>query len=468
MRILLIKPSTRRLYGNMYRSAILEPLGLEYIASVLLKKNYDVKILDLEAEQIDDKNLVRILKKDPFDVIGFTMPTPLIREVKHLINVIKSGLPDTTFIVGGPHPSSLPEHSLNYTGADISIVGEGEETVVELMQTLDSEKSLDKVRGICFKNNGEKTTTEPRPLIDDLDKIPFPARNLLRREQYWHVYTSKKKDEFYGSIMSTRGCPNQCIFCSSKRIFGSKFRMRSVGNVCDEIEEMIQRFKIKWIYFLDDCFTLNMNRAADICREIIERKLKFKWFAETRVNTVNLELLRLMRKAGCEMITYGIESGDPRVLKVIRKGITVEQVKIAFKNSHKVGIRTRANFMIGHPTETREEILQTITLAKQIKPYDSGFYITLPIPGSKLYEMSLEQGVLEEDDYENLMWYGEPKTTLANVSLRELKELQKRAYREFYLRPSFIINKLLNIRSVDELVNLIKGARPLFSIIGSK
>lgn len=470
MNILLIKPSSQRLYGKMYRTAILEPLGLEYIASALLHDNFNVKIIDLEAIETDDIELVKIIKNEAPDIIGFTMPTPLIREVKHLIKTIKDGLgrSDLLFIVGGPHPTNLPEHSLDYTGADIAIIGEGEETIVDLIQTLTGGKELTGVRGICYKKNGGKFITESRQLITNIDKIFYPSRHLLNRKFYKHVFTSGGEDEHFGSMMTSRGCPCQCIFCSSKKIFGSEFRERSVDNVYDELEEMTGKYNVRWIYFLDDCFTLNKQRIATLCNRIIEKNMKFKWTVETRVNTVSPDLLMLMKKAGCEIITYGIESGSPRILKILKKGITIKQVEDAFIHTHNAGIQTRANFMIGHPTETEEEIHETIRLAKKIKADSASFYITLPIPGTELYEMSLKKGVLSEGEYETLMWYGEPKSTLAAVSLQDLKRLQKKAYRDFYIRPAFILSKIKMLKSKNELLSLLKSIRPLFSIITSK
>jgi len=429
------------------------PLGLAYVAAYLEKFGYKVECLDAVAEGLTTRDVLKKITRSKPRFLGLSVLTPAAPNAYRIARQAKEL--GVTTIMGGIHPTALPAEALE-NGADFVVIGEGEVTVAELIEAIDCNRNVDTVRGIAYTRNGSIGTTDPRPPIDELDKLPFPAREMFPLRKYPRIERASPG----GEIMSSRGCPYSCLFCSSRLVHGRKFRARSPQNVVDEIDEIVQKFRIRRIGFLDDTFTINKERVVRICDLIRERGLDIEWYCETRVDLVDRELLQKMKNCGCFLIEYGVESGSERVLRRIKKGITLDQTRRAFAMTKEVGIRTRADFMIGNPTETKEDAKETLKLAIELDPWRASFSIVTPLPGSELYEYALRNNMLEIMDYGKYdmmvrsVWHSDV------MSSRDMADLQKQMYRKFYLRLKVLARQIADIRSgydVHAVYNLIKS-----------
>jgi len=380
------------------------PLGILYIATLLKKKGHSVKVFDPWA---DDDSFIKEITNFKPDMIGLSFLTTQYRRAKDILSKIKKNLGQSTrgqspfFFAGGIHSTALPEEVLKDLSLDFVVLGEGEETMLEIAQG----KNLTDIPGIAYLENGNFIRNSPRPPIANLDSLPIPDRHLLGYGKYlippgpfrgtycWRAAT----------IISSRGCPYKCIFCgSSTLMFGFKTRRRSVKNVIEEISYLYKRYRIDGLYFLDDTFTLAPQWVEEFCENFRKKDFRIKWGVQARVNTVTFKLLKKMKEAGCCQVDYGVESGSDKVLKILKKGTNVEMIKRAFRISHLVGLRPTATFMIGNPGEEREDIRKTLNLAREIKPHHVKFLYLTPFPGTEIFNMARENRWFNpEIDYSN-------------------------------------------------------------------
>ncbi|MEM1587253.1 MAG: radical SAM protein [Candidatus Bathyarchaeia archaeon] len=435
MKVILINPPSQN--AELLSIGIkAPPLGLAYLASVLERCRYEVKIIDAPALGLSVPQIMGTLSKEQPEIIGITASTPMIFDAYRVARAAKEVCPNSTVVLGGPHPTFLPIETLQEcSAADIVCIGEGEETIVEIAEALRRRTNLSNVRGIAFRTtDGRIVKTEPRPLIKDLDSLPFPAWHLLPMDKY----TVLGRKAIVCHIMSSRGCPFHCIFCSSSRVFGKKYRARSAKNVVDEIEFLVSKYNPENIEFSDDEFTLNQKRVMEICDEIKKRKIDITWACGSRVDTVSRDLLRKMKEAGCSFLYYGVESASQRILNFIKKGITLEQIKRAIMFTKEAGIKMMGSFIVGFPDETREEIKSTLSFPKKLKIDYVQFTIATPYPGTELYEMVKRDGLLLTEDWSQYTTL-RPVIALKNISVRELQNLIKRAYISFYLSPKTLV-----------------------------
>ena len=391
---LLINPNVPMLYEFGGHSAF--PLGLGYIAAVL-EKSYNVKVIDVGAEGLDDDSLIiSIIKINP-KIVGITSDTLAFQRAIEIATIVKQIDKKIIVVIGGAHSNALPTYPLKFDCFDISVYGEGERTAVELWDRIDKGKSYEDVKGISFRGKGGIVVNPRRELIENLDELPFPARHLFPMDKYRGEIHLSVRPVY--PIGTSRGCPFSCAFCSCNVAFGRKYRFRSPKNVVDEIEPLINQYKVKGIYFREDLFTANKQRVIDICDEIGKRGLHFSWECESRVDTIDEEMLQAMKKAGCELIWFGAESGSQRILEYLNKQITLSQVREAFDICQKVGIKAGASFMIGIPGETMDEIQKSIDLAEELKPKleRAWFSIFTAFPTSSLYEFVKENRLYEKE-----------------------------------------------------------------------
>jgi len=466
MKILLLTPSlsVEDRYGKKLGKvgSVTEPLGLAYLASCL-KKDHEVKIIDGAAINLTEEELIHEIKQNNYDIIGTTILTPMYLKAQEIIQLIKSNFPEIKIIVGGPHITIFPEQTMKENPEiDFSIIGEGEITMPELMEAIEGKRKIETVKGISYRKNNKIITTPPRLFIKDIDEIPLPARDLLDLKRYKPAPTYYKKLPSH-IILTSRGCPYRCTYCS--KVFGNTYRHHSVERVIKEMKILIKEYKAKEIIFRDDTFTINKKFTKELCNTIIKENLhkKIRWTCMTRVNLVTKELLQLMKKSGCWSIHYGIESGSQRLLDLIQKDITIKQIKDAIKWTKQAKIEIKAFFMIGLPTETKEETLKTIRFTKELDPDWIQVTITVPYPGTKLYEIAQKDKTLKSLKWENYQtWAGWSDKELVYVpkgrTQEEIKELQKKAMREFYLRPKFILKQLKNLTSINSIKTYIQGA----------
>jgi len=442
------------------------PLGLAYLAAVLEKNNIPVETLDTDALGIsEDEIKKRLLEINP-SVVGVTMMTATFDASERVIKLTRQTLPGAFILAGGAHPSALPEETLKeIPEIDVVVREEGETTILELLKAIDGQKEISSVKGICYRQADRIICSPLQPAVENLDSLPFPARDKFPLERYkTHPPYGRKNP--YMHLITSRGCPYNCAFCS-KAVFGKKLRMRSAQNVVDEIEELVKKYKVKEIKFYDDDFTMSMKRTEEICDELLRRKVKIIWSCATRVNLVSPELLKKMKKAGCWLIAYGVESASQDLLDSIDKGINIGQVKQAFDWTKKAKIKTLAYFMLGLPGETKETILRSISFSKELNPDFVNWSLTTIFPATRLKEMVKQR--LEKKgriihytsnsrDVYRLNWDQEPLFVYEeNIPIEELKKYITQAYREFYLRPKYILSQLTKIRSLAELFYYAKA-----------
>ena len=392
MRTLLINPDSPTMYGIGGQCAF--PLGLGYIAAVL-EKDHDVKVIDVGAEKLDDNSLKERISKINLEIVGITSDTISFQRAIEIAQIVKQINKEIVVVIGGAHANALPNYPLKYDCFDISVHGEGERTSIELWNKIEKGKSYEDIKSIAFKKNDRIIINPKRELIKNLDELPFPARHLFPMDKYtgeFGLYVSP----IY-PIGTSRGCPFSCAFCSNNVIFGRKYRSRSPKNIVNEIELLINEYSAKGIYFREDIFTLNKKRVIEICNEIKERRLDFKWVCESRVDTINEEMLRSMKNAGCELIWFGVESGSQKILNHIHKQITIEQSRDAFRLCKRIKLRAGVSFMMGIPGEKIEDIYRTIAFAKELKPEFAWFNIFTGYPISPLYEYVVKNRLYEKD-----------------------------------------------------------------------
>jgi radical SAM superfamily enzyme YgiQ (UPF0313 family) len=444
MKIILVHPPSRH---PKREDVVIPPLGLAYLAAALEREGHRVRTIDAFALGLDWNEFEEEIKKAKADLIGIGGMTPTIDNTLRTIKICR---PYTQYIVmGGPHLSvHKQEFFKDCPDLDFGIVGEGETSFLALVRRLAEGKDPWDVPGLV----GPEKFNHPGNLIADLDRIPFPARHLLPTHAYRYALWPGKK---VTTLITSRGCPYRCIFCD-KSIFGSKWRARSAKNVLDEMEQIVKILRIPSIIIYDDLFTLDKQRVQEICQGILERGLRFEWKCEGRVDRVDEETLRWMKKAGCSLIAYGVESGNEIGLDYLQKGITLPQIRRAFELTRKAGIRPMAYFILGIPVETFEQALRTIALAKELNPDYAQFSILSPYRGTKLHEEAKARGWYAEVEANNPFDKDQKRPVLLceKWSAEALKEILRRAHREFYFRPSYILKRLWGVRDFRQMRSL--------------
>ena len=400
--LLLTPPATRLMNPATAQEDLLPPktwvpLGIAYLASALRQHDVETNLFDLHGYSWEEVS--QLLKDVRPDVVGISCFTFGRSNALRLALLAKSALPAVTVIMGGPHATFFPEQMLESGFVDVVALGEGEVTIVELVRCLEQRRNWDSVKGIVFNKNGTVFRTEPRPRVSSLDDFAFPAYDTFDLSEYKSPEIPPYYKDAAGThILTSRGCPFHCNFCSVNTFFNGKWAYRSPGNVVDEIEMLMESHNIRHIYFSDDLFTLDNSRAIALCKEILDRKLEFAWMAETRVDCVNDELLKWMRRAGCYRMYYGVESGSPRILKSANKGFTVEHIRNAFRLTHEAGMEPCCFLMVGNPGETPETIMETSELIHEIRPATMPVMgINTILPASAQYESAKAQGLIQDD-----------------------------------------------------------------------
>lgn len=469
MNILLINPSLRQATTGQYEKevekqrGVYPSLGLLYIAAVLEKENHQVKIIDCDIENDADKAIDIIVRDFKPRVVGFYAMTWTYRQAAAIAKKIKQTNPEIITIIGGPNASCLPRYSLELGDFDFGVYGEGEETIAELVKKLESKNNLEynQIKGLIFKKDGQIVINPARPLIENLDTLPFPSRHLLPIKKYFDVFSRKKH---FATIIATRGCPFNCIFCDRQNRMGRKWRVRSPENIAREIKETIDNYGIKEFMFFDDNLIVDKQWGLELCRKL--EPLKIIWECRNRVDLVDEKILKAMKKAGCYRIRFGFESGDNRILKVLKKGITVEQSLKTAEFCKKIGIEIYGYFMFGIPEETPQTMEKTIDLALKIEPSFAIFSKTILIPGSELFDYGMAAGQIDKEYWKRFL-QGTETDGAPSLSTKELPEqiidyYVKKADRRFYFRLSFILKKLFGVKGLG---HLISQARIGFALI---
>lgn len=450
MKILLLNPPCPTDYPQ-------PPLGLAMIASVLENSGYEVKLLDLAVLGMNNDD-VATLATD-FDIAGITAMTTSIHSAIDLSYRLKGANPRLTIILGGPYVTLVPEETLK-VGEKIDIVvrGEGEATILKVLGALKYRLPLHSILGISYRQQGRIIHNPDRLNQVDMDSLPMPAYHLLPMDRY-KPHPPRGRALPFAMMVTSRGCPYQCKFCA-KPVFGSKYRARSRDKMLAEIVYLQKHHGVREVGFFDDIFVLDRERVAGLCRRLISGKIKVAWTCDARVDLMDMALLKLMKAAGCYAVAYGIESASPEMLKALGKTITVSQVEDAVRMTHRAGLQTIGYFMIGSPGETAETIRGTIDFAKKLKLDYTQFAITTCYPGTEFYDMYLETN--RDVTWENFL-RAEPGELLAPVfesdelSRSDLDDWARKAYQAFYVRPAYLLQRFARLKSLGELLSLLKG-----------
>jgi anaerobic magnesium-protoporphyrin IX monomethyl ester cyclase len=397
----------------------LPPLSLSYLAGVLAQEGIEVKILDFLVTHYDPKKLRRELEEYRPQLAGVTCVTLNYPIARRMLKVCKSFDPHIFTVIGGPHVTfALEETLLQSAWIDAIVIGEGERTLLELARAVEEGKDIHQVHGIVFADGGMVVKTTPQAPIESLDQLPLPARQLLPMARYRALGTPC-------TVITSRGCPYSCIFCSGRRMFGPKVRFRSPGLVVDEIEKLQCDFGLARINIVDDTFTLNHNHARGVCEEMLRRNLKLKWSVFARVDRISEELAQLMVRAGCEWVLFGVESADEGILKTIKKGITPQEVQRGVRIAAEAAINVFNSFILGLPGESRETAHKSLAFGDELyQKYGAkyGFHMLAPLPGTEIYERAKDYGIRILTRNWARYNANEPITETATMSTEMVKE----------------------------------------------
>jgi radical SAM superfamily enzyme YgiQ (UPF0313 family) len=425
---------------------IAPPLGLLYIAKILEKEGDNVTILDFAAENFDEKKLKNALKKA--DVVGITIVTSLLSNSIEIIKVIKKTKPKIKVIIGGPHCTLIPRKALEDTKADICVQGDGEKVIIRIKKAILENGTLSEIPGIYYRDNNKIRKGPPLELINDLDAIPFPARKSVRKYNYGKEYNPKIKKGEFTSIITSRGCPFKCKFCSRNSISMKTFRTRSSKNVLEELKGVFKE-GYKYVAFVDDSYLCNKKQAHEIFDGIIKEKLDMKFIIfGVRVDVVEEKLFQKMKKAGVTHVYFGLESGNQDVLDFYNKKTSLDQIRDAVNLCHRIGFFNVGSFILGAPIETKKHYEKTIKFAKSL-PLDSVSFLPLKyVAGSDLWEEAVKQGKISEGEY---LTYADSSKKLGLFTHEEIVKYCTKANRDYYLRPKFMLRLLIKSLKNDDL-----------------
>jgi radical SAM superfamily enzyme YgiQ (UPF0313 family) len=445
-------------YGKFKEvGSFLPPLGICYLGSMLEKNGHEVRIIDGQLGENTTSLILEVIKEFAPDIIGISSVLLSHKQTNQLARKIKAENPDIPLVLGGPHVYSLKEEVMKEQSIDIAVYGEGEYTILDLVDYCKKDKELKDIEGIIFREDDKVVVNRPRPFIHNLDEIPFPARHLLQDLKRYSNHILAHRREPMTSMITSRGCTGQCTFCD--RVFGNEYRFFSADYVLREIDELMDFTdnQIKEIEIEDDTFIVNRDRVVKICEGLIQRNYDLIWSCATRVSHLDLDLLKLMKKAGCWMIQIGIETGDKEVLKSIKKGISLERVKKVVNWSNEAGVEVKGFFMIGHHTDTAESIEKTIKFARSLKIHTANFAIGNPYPGTEYFELAQKHGTFNYDPDR----YSAHKDSLifvpSGLTANQLINYKKKAYRSFYTDPYRLFKFLCELRGWTDIKRFYKG-----------
>ncbi len=455
MKILLCIPNNpRNMRIKSMSFGISPPLGAGYLASCIQNKGHTVKILDNSINNLDEQQFELYLRDFKPDIVGFTTYTFSINVCFKMAAQIKTINPDIKIVFGGPHATYLSKEVMRDENVDFIVKGEAEESIVKLLDAFSNKEGYADIKGIVYKDDfGQIIDNGNYPLIKNLDDIPLPAYNLLEMHKYYPSVNRKFSNGNFASIITSRGCPYKCTFCSHE-MFGSKVRLRSPKNVVREIGILNKEYNVKEFIFLDDTFTTVQSRVFEICDLIVEKNLGIVWSCNTRADHASKELYLALNKAGCKALHIGVESGSQEALDLMKKNITLDQIQNAISLGKKYVGCVTCGFILGMPGDTIENANHTINYAISLNPDYATFTIATPIPGSELFKNAVKKGLIdtqnaEWDKFFVLFSPDFPVIEMSDIKRKDLIRLTKKAFIKFYFRPSYVFKKILSFRQLQ-------------------
>lgn len=458
-KVMLFRVGTKKEHWKIFS----QPLGLLYIISVLRQKfpgQLEIDLIEQALYNLNSEQIRERVKKFNPDLVGLSCLSLEAEEMAKICRIVKEINPNCLTVLGGPHASIFYDYALEKANIDIAVIGEGEETFIELIEKLKKDKPIDDIKGIAFKKGRKILLTPFREPIEDLDNIPFPAWDMIDFKKYSEVISMNiyHCSTPWATIFTSRGCPFQCIYCHN--IFGKKTRFRSPENVIAEIELLTQKYGVKEIQIVDDIFNLDINRAKKICDLIIQKgiKIKISFPNGLRGDMMDKELIKKLKKAGCYSITYAIETASSRLQKLIHKNLDLDKVNQAISWTAKEKIITRGFFMLGFPGETKEEMEKTINFSLNSQLLFARFFTVVIYPRTKFMEIAkkiypnFNFSIKDFDEFH--YWAKIPfYTKFTGV---DLYKIQKRAMRRFYFRIKIILSILKYYPKNFSLITVIR------------
>jgi len=431
-------------------------LGLGYLAAVLEKNEYQVDVIDCQLLKLSLEDFRSEISKRQPNIVGVTSSTLTYQSALKLVKIVKEACPDCITIAGGPHVTFWDDKALEECPElDVVVRREGEITMLEIVQKIEADKSYDDVLGTTVRKEGKIVKNPDRPYIEDLDGLPFPARHLWPMERL-----REYEDILY--LATSRGCVYWCEFCTTVRMHGRKYRMRSPKNVVDELEFLHKTYGAKKFTFCDDAFTVDQPRTEALCSEILQRGLKIEWNCGTRVDMITKDLLMKMKESGCISVWFGVESGTQQVLDAMKKGITPELTIKVLGWVRELGLKPVPNVILGFPGETKKSAWKTIKFVEKIAPDEVGFYnVATPFPGTPMYDIVKEKGWLRVTDFD-MYDTTHPIFETPWLSMKDLGKLREGAFHHYYLRTAFLFDKKRKFKISTALIfaaNLIADVK---------
>lgn len=440
-RVLFVRMAPWFNFKRRHPQDTLIPFDIAYVAAMIDRRRYAIAVIDNWIRDLTVEELVQEILREAPDILGMFVETPAVEVAKEVFNRVAAARPAVKTFAFGQHVTFLPETLLDgKTPVEACVLGEPEMTILELIDTFTEDGALEKVKGIAIWDAAAQAVkrTRPREFMKDLDALPFMDYGFFTSDRYrkisLHVPILGRVK--WGFLQSTRGCPYPCTFCSAsiRNSYDKPFRARSPQLVVDEMEHLVRMYGVNAIDFCDEVFTWNLERTEAICDEILRRGLRVKWTLTTRADRVERGVLVKMKKAGCASVAIGVESGNDRILRVIKKCETKEEIRKGVQEIHRAGLAINLTFILGHPTETVEEMEETLAFAKELRPLFAQFHLLTPYPGTQVYEdWQAKQG-----NFSEFFHYGELKYNFSNIPDEVLSRSLRVFYRRYYLSPGYI------------------------------
>jgi anaerobic magnesium-protoporphyrin IX monomethyl ester cyclase len=434
VKVLLVHPARGDTIDRLIR---LPPLGLACVAGALRAAGHEVRIVDAAVRPRWERDLATLLTVWRPQAAGISASTAVLGPALAVAATIKEGHPEVEVILGGVHATLFPAEVVREGVVDYAVHGEGERTAVELLAALERREPLDRIPGIAFRDGGRPRVTGTRPLVTDLDELPLPAYDLLPMESYSTPFSAPGK---VTSMVTSRGCPYSCTFCDAFVVHGRKYRAQSAERIITEIRLLVSEHGVREVLFKDSEFTLDRGRVERFCDLMIAGGLRVSWTCSARVDRVDGPLLRRMAAAGCRVVQFGVESADPVVVEALKKGITAEKVREAFRSARAAGVETVANLMVGAPGETRDSIDATRRLVREIRPDHLNVQVLVAYPGTELHRTL------------------GGRLTVADA---EARRRRRKLLRSFYLRPGRIAGRVFTLDPLRWRQNAAAAAQML-------
>jgi anaerobic magnesium-protoporphyrin IX monomethyl ester cyclase len=467
VKIILINPPVcwKDVYGKFEKVASFQaPIGLPSLAAYLIQYGHDIQIIDGNVpddrgNDLTVENIANEISKYPPDMVGLYSISYNYKVFEELANAIKKVAPGVRIVAGGPHATFMPKETLQDTPVEFCCLGEAEESLHELVQHLEEGATdFSDIAGLAYRTaEGEVVVNSERIIVKELDELPFPAIELLPPPERYKGYLLNQKRAPMMPMSSSRGCPYQCVFCETPS--GKNFRANSPEWIADLMELYVKKFGIKETTFLDDTFTVSEKRVFEICELKNKRNIDLTWFANAHANVRDMDIFKAMKGAGAWLVSLGIESGSPKIIELLKKGTTKEQMKATSQGILDAKLKFKPLFIIGNPGETLESIEQTIQFAEELKGHFPLFSIMTPFPGAPLWDSAEEYGSFDRSSFSNLtIATSDPAFVPYGLTKEILVKKQKEAFRRVYFTLDMAKRHLMTLDNIEEFVKLVKAS----------